>query len=172
MDDRNVAVYRATAPAVLDRWQEIGNALERWRTEIMAVFTAEGLSDDDITAGDVDGAILGARHDGGPVPEGWRIRGGHLVPHRGTRKGKQIAERLNAIVYPDPRVLPGMPKFARRAGGGPKLLVGVERIGDAVYARWARPIEEDRIDKALWQRIKLSEYYCAVEAAQEQEARA
>ena len=167
MGDRDLTVYRATGSTVLQRWHEVGDALKAWQAEVEAVFEQEGLGGDrPILYGDYDGRVLGVSYDGGPIPDGWRVQAARLTPHRGTREGKRIANLLDAIVYPDPRVLPGMPKHARPHGAPGLLIVEPELVGDTVFARWANPIEETHIDLTMWRRAKLSEYYLAKEAAE------
>lgn len=135
-------------------------------------------------------------HEGDPVPTGWRTwkdRSGQTIlsPHRGQKAGKALAARIATCQVPDmPQAhLPGMP--ADRPSTGGWRSPGLREMAGGVYLTWAlaslpeipaggpeREVhlgddEHDRrirlrndVDLAFWERVKLSEYYAAVEAAE------
>lgn len=126
----------------------------------------------------------------GPVPDDvpaglriWKPRNSlsHLVPHKSTKIGQEIAERVKELERaPDVRAaLPGMPSCA--LDGLTIMSPGVDVIDDAIYVYWSNdPDAADtgwsksakKVDPELWQRVKLSEYYAAKEAAEESEGAA
>lgn len=109
------------------------------------------------------------REDFKHPPEGWRVvsRGDVLMPKRTTAAGKELYKRIEDMgkqTPPDPRSLfDGMPReFHRMDGHGYNVHEpGLEVLGGKVYVVWS--IEPDGVDPKLWERVKLSTYYLAVE---------
>jgi hypothetical protein len=131
--------------------------------------------------------------DGDPVPTGWRVwkdRSGQntLTPHKARKAGQAATAKIQSCPVPDlPQShLPGMP--GDRICNGAWRSPGLREMAGAVYVTWAAdPLPEipadgpereahlgdvDRrirlnndVDLAYWERVKLSEYYAAVEAA-------
>ena len=166
-----LTVYRSTHPDALRRWHATTEAMDAWSEKMQATLITLGVDGREVWYDQVSGRIIGLGHTGGDdVPEGWRVdaRTGYLVPRRSTKAGKQIAAVLDGMRRPDPRALPGMP--AQVMAGVHFLTCGLEYMGGALYVRWSRPIPEKLVDSAIWERIKLSEYYAALEAHQAQEA--
>ncbi|SEN88043.1 hypothetical protein [Nonomuraea pusilla] len=164
-------VYRSTHPDVLSVWHASIEAREAWG-ELMETFLDEhGFGTRNVYVSH-SGRVLGVEHiEGEDVPDGWRIdsRTGYLMPRLASRKGKAIGASLAELTQPDPRdAMPGMPKtmFVSLA----LLTCGLALIDGALYATWSRPIPEERVDLTIWERVKLSEYYAAVEAAEAAQA--
>lgn len=171
MGDRDLTVYRTTHPDALAAWHTAAEARQVWGEQMKAFLDEHGFGDRNVYISH-HGRPLGITHaDGDPVPDGWRIdsRTGHLMPRLATRAGKKIEARLGELRQPDPRHnMPGMPMecFVSRA----LLTCGMRIIGGALYVEWGRLIPEDLIDLKVWQPVKLSEYYRALEANEEAEA--
>lgn len=163
--------YRTTHPDALAAWHAAADAREVWGEQMEAFLSEHGFGGRTIYVAH-SGRVLGVEHiDGEDVPEGWRIdsRTGYLMPRLAKRAGKQIDARLAELKQPDPRnAMPGMPRecFVSLA----LLTCGLALMGDALYATWSRPIPEDQVDLSIWEPVKLSVYYAAVEAFEESEA--
>ncbi|MFI7449578.1 hypothetical protein ACIBQX_18925 [Nonomuraea sp. NPDC049714] len=168
MNERDLTVYRTTNADVLKRWHETAKAREAWGEQMKAFLAEHGFGKRQVWTINITGYIAGIEHDDGDVPEGWRIdRYGRLVPRRSTKAGKAIAAKLDALRQPDPRAsLPGMPGECLVSLA--LLTCGLRVIDDALFATWSQPIPEERVDLDIWERIKLSEYYAAIEADDEQ----
>lgn len=102
-------------------------------------------------------------------PRGWRVAesdDGHaFIPDRRTVAGRHAASKLTGAAPPrDPRLdLPGMP--SRHWEGNHMLHPALQVLeGDTVlYVSWSEaPVSE--IDLAIWEPVRLSEFYAAVEA--------
>ncbi|HEX9355648.1 MAG TPA: hypothetical protein VF933_17750 [Streptosporangiaceae bacterium] len=111
-------------------------------------------------------------------PKGWRHShtADCAVPGKRTTIGRALAARLDEIQHPgDPmRHLPGMPSAMLHAGRLVTPGIRLLEDGQAIYVTWtaepdgARGIgsaEPLRVDHRLWQRVRLSEHYAAVERA-------
>jgi hypothetical protein len=135
-------------------------------------------------------------HADDPVPTGWRVwkdRNGQsiLTPHKGRKAGKDAQAKLQTCKVPNlPQAnLPGMP--GDRICNGAWRSPGLREMAGAVYVTWTAdalpeipasgPAREahlgdderqrkivlaNDVDLAIWERLKLSEYYAAVEAAE------
>lgn len=166
MSDKTV--YRSSHPDVLSAWetterkhQSIG-ILRRTLLDELGFEGRPGL----IT----DTHLLGVEHrpEHGPIPEGWRQDSRTpeaIVPDRRRSLGKKIAVRFEALRMPDPRSFPGMPGTC--VTGGRFLECSVREMDGALYVGWSHPIPEKHLDLDRWERVKLSEYYAAKEAADE-----
>lgn len=136
-------------------------------------------------------------HDDDPIPDGWRLRWFRetavLVPHRGTNLGRAAAAKVQGCPVPNlPQAdLPGMPgdrifDDSRMRSPGLREMAGAiwiswgatglpeipadgpereEHLGDDEQQRRVRLA--DHVDLAIWERVKLSAYYAAVEAQEE-----
>jgi hypothetical protein len=161
-------VYRTSHPDALAAWHSAAAAREAWADQMKAFLDEHGFGNRSVYIGH-SGRVLGINHEqGDDVPDGWRVdsRTGHLMPRLAKKAGKAIDARLAELHQPDPRdAMPGMPKecFVSLA----LLTCGLALIEGALYATWSRPIPEDQVDLTVWERIKLSEYYAAVEAQQD-----
>jgi hypothetical protein len=158
-------VYRSTHPEVLAPWEETEKAAEKIGKLRRAVLDELGFEG---RAGLItDRDLLGVEHraEHGPIPEGWRKDSrthDAIVPDRRRKLGKGIAQRFEQLRMPDPRRFQGMPGSC--ITGGTWLECGVREMGGALYVWWSQPIPESKVDLDLWERVKLSEYYAAVEA--------
>jgi hypothetical protein len=178
----DLIVFRSTNADVLADWASLldqrkadGDALHR--------FAAEVDPDHDrdlIQSGSSRTAVIGLGHTPGwPVPTGWRDvsnRGViHIVPRLSTKAGKAAAKRLGELQPADPRTMlanrHGVPTafFGSSAEGVRMFSPGVRQLGDALYVTWGAEPETPH-DPAKWERVKLSDYYAAVEQADEVEA--
>ncbi|REF00240.1 hypothetical protein [Thermomonospora umbrina] len=171
-------VYRSTHPDVLAHWDRAGSADAQtaWRARVDQVIADLGFPGRRFATSDgLRGVkVTGVEHPKDePVPAGWRRDGslpGAITPDRRRRLGKEVAERLDGLAAPNPRRdLPGgMPDVAFSSLR--LMRPGVARLGDAVVVTWSAEIDSgdaEHIDPAVWERIRLSEYYAAVEAEQD-----
>jgi hypothetical protein len=172
-------VYRSTHPDVLAHWEKTGSAEAQnaWRDRVNQALAELGFPGRRFatTNGFEDIEVTGVEHpDGEDIPVGWKRTkklAGAIVPDKRRAAGKRAAERLAALTAPNPRSkMPGGMPRACFAGTGMALMrPGVARHGEAVYVIWSAELEEPtatQIDTAIWERVKLSEYYAAVEAAE------
>lgn len=167
-------VYRSTHPDVMAAWrtaQEQAIEIGRQRRELLDSLGFVG-----IRALTTDTHILGVEHLAGEIPAGWRRdrqTSMAIVPNRRTKAGAEVGRQLDRLTMPDPRLIliGGMPHMVwpddevRTYWPGRRLLDG------AVWVTWGCDPEKSgrtvTIDPEVWQRMKLSEYYAAVEAAEE-----
>jgi hypothetical protein len=174
-------VYRTTDPEVLAAYRKAGDALEAYVAAVRAVLDAHGVGSYWIWAdtGWSPAMFRGIVIPGGEEPpRGWRIRGECAVPHKSTSAGRAVDTALKAVAYPgNPRgSLKGMPVMALTGLGlaHPR----VEFLGQdaALYVTWRTDPEcggevgrglDRSVDRTLWERIPLSVYYLAREAAPE-----
>ncbi|MGI5418686.1 hypothetical protein [Actinomadura luteofluorescens] len=173
-------VYRSTHPDVLAHWDAKGSreAQQAWRARVDATVADLGFEGrNPVVSETIFGAtVTGVQHPADqPIPDGWR-RHPHLddaiAPHKATKTGKAAAAQLRQLDLPNPRLgMPGgVPKVASAAHESAFLAPAVQRIGDAVYLRWSQEIaagDARLIDGAVWERVPLSEYYAAREAAEQ-----
>jgi hypothetical protein len=181
MSEPDKIVYRSTHPDVLAHWEKTGSAdaQRAWRKRVQEAIaelgfpgrrfaTTNGFDDIDVTA---------IEHpDSEDIPVGWKRTkklAGAIEPDKRRAAGKRAAERLAKLTAPNPRrKLPGgMPSMSFI--GHSLAKPGLARHGDAVYVTWSRELEDSEasnIDPAIWQRVKLSEYYAVLE--QQEEAKA
>lgn len=167
MSELDKTVYRTTNADVLKRWHDTNAAVTEWAKTLEIALEEMGVGGRMAFYDQVSGRVIGVAAHGGPIPEGWRRDRSHdrIVPARSTKPGKAIGARLDALRRPEVRDLPGMPKHAMP--GLCLLTVGLEEIDGVVYAKWSRPISEDEVDLAVWERVKLSEYFRVLEEQQE-----
>ncbi|GAA3958327.1 hypothetical protein GCM10023085_45950 [Actinomadura viridis] len=165
-------VYKSAHPDVLAHWENTAStsAQRQWRETVEETIADLGfLGRRFATQGST--RVIGVEHpQDEDIPEGWRRDRSlpeAIVPALRTSAGRKIDARLATLTRPDPRKdLPGgMPEvgFDMRRFAYP----GVAKHGDAVYVTWSidpAVSDADKIDPAVWQRIKLSEYYAALEA--------
>lgn len=172
--------YRSTHPTVLAAWRATQEQADEIVRQRKALLDELGFTGRPVL---VHGQrIIGVGHldEHGPVPDGWRRdrdTADVIVPDRRRAAGKALAARLDALTMPDPRRdLPscGMPEAASSAPRGRMYWPGMQLLGDAVYVTWGcdpeRVEENGQVDPAVWERVRLSEYYAAVEATEAAEA--
>lgn len=173
MNDKTV--YRSTHPDALAHEDGYKAAHANWKKRVDEALVELGFpaSRNIAMRGD---RVTGIEHpDSEPVPDGWRRDpklSSSITPFRSRKRGREIAAVLDGLTRPDPRRgLPGgMPHVAMAKGRMLFMHPGLRRVGDAVFVVWsAEPDDGDmrHLDPAIWERIKLSEYYAAVEAAEE-----
>jgi len=172
---RDLTVYRTEDPAVIAAYDAAQDAIAAYKQEIGE--TLERLGVGHLaplgTTGHRPGRFAGLGADGA-CPDGWRYntRCSCLTPDLRKAAGKAAAKALDAVRYPgDPRdALAGMPSELLVPGRW--LTCGVESMGGALYVTWAADAGAlgSAVDLALWQHVRLSEYYAAVERAEEAEA--
>lgn len=161
-------VYRTTNPDALAAWHSGADARDAWADQMEAFLDEHGFGKRRVYIGH-SGRVFGIESvDGEDLPDGWRIdsRTGYLMPRLAKKAGKQIDGRLAELIQPDPRnQMPGMPKhsFVSLA----MLTCGLELIDGALNATWSRPIPDSVVDLAVWEQVKLSDYYRAVEERDE-----
>lgn len=177
---RDPVVYRSTHPDVLAHWDATASAdaREAWRARVDAAVADLGFEGrDPVVSETVFGAtVTGIQHPADqPIPDGWRRHprlDGAVAPHKATKTGKAAAAELRKLDLPNPRLgMPGgVPKVASAAHESAFLAPAVQRIGDAVYLRWSQEItagDARLIDATVGERVLLSEYYAAREAAEQ-----
>lgn len=164
--------YRSEHPDVRAHIDRHTQAFKEWRENVR--ITLEDLG---FQAGRnvwmEDTRVVGILHPSGdPVPEGWRrdkrATEPVIVPARATKLGKQHARTLAALRQPDPRRgLPGgMPSQAMARDQIAFMHCGFRVLGEAAFVTWSsdlRDADADRIDSAIWEQIKLSEYFAVLE---------
>lgn len=165
-------VYRSTHPDVLEHWRRTGSAeaQQAWRERVNEVIADLGFPGHRFaTKGETE--VVGVEYpQDKPYPKGWRRNSklpSAISPDRRTTAGKGIGQRLDKVSRPNPRSgLPGgMPEVA--LAKHTFMHCGVRRIGDAIYVTWSSEIDSGdarHIDPAVWERVKTSEYYAALEA--------
>jgi hypothetical protein len=165
----DLVVYRSAHPEVLAHWHNTIQARKDWRVKVNETIADLGFPGRRFATN--GSRVIGVEHTDGDVPEGWRqdrdLRSA-IVPARRTTAGRRIGDRLDALRRVEFRDnLPGgMPHLACCATDMAFMRPGVVLLGDAVYVDWSGEIEErdaSHIDTDVWERIKLSEYYAAVE---------
>jgi hypothetical protein len=174
MPNDDKIVYRSTHPDVLAHWDKTGSAdaQRAWRERVQEAIAELGFPGRRVATTDGFEAIevTGVEHpDGEDIPIGWKRTkklAGAIEPDKRRAAGKRAAERLAKLTAPNPRrKLPGgMPSMSFI--GHRLARPGIGRYGDAVYVTWSRELEDSEarnIDPAVWERVKLSEYYAALE---------
>lgn len=176
MSDTDKIVYRSTHSDVLAHWERTGSAdaQNTWREQVNAALSTLGFPGQKFvtTSGFDNTEVTGVDHpEGEDIPAGWKQHKGlpsAITPDKRRAAGKRAAARLAELTAPNPRRrLPGEMPGACFAGTGMALMrPGIARHGDAVYVTWPRELEQptaDNIDTAVWERVKLSEYYAGRE---------
>jgi hypothetical protein len=172
-------VFRSTHPDTLAAWDDVhkrAEEVDRARRTLLDELGFEGRPG---FIGDI--GIYGVQHldEHGPVPDGWRRDANTyeaIVPDRRRKIGKEVGEKFEALNMPDLRkALPGrMPVTVLNLEISKRHWPAIKRFDDAVYVVWGCDPEKlergDRIDSKVWERIKLSEYYAVVEAAEAAQA--
>jgi hypothetical protein len=174
MTETDKIVYRSTHPDVLAHWQNTASAEAQsvWREKVNKTLADLGFPGRRFATSDGfdDCHVVGVEHpEGEDIPAGWRRHKDlpvAITPDKRRAAGKRAVERLAAIPRPNPRKkLPGgMPHVG--FGISRFLKAGIARYGDAVYVTWSGELEKgdaSNIDPAVWERVKLSEYYAARE---------
>ncbi|WP_436759386.1 hypothetical protein [Streptosporangium sp. V21-05] len=172
----DLTVYRSTHPDVLGAWHAAEQRAADITTQRKAFLAAHGFEGRSIAT--KGRWMIGVAHpEDQPIPDGWRLDrdlDGAIVPARRTRVGKQLGKRLDQLAMPSARKnLPGgMPEMAW--GDHHVFRPGITLINNALidnnalYVKWGCDPEAIdstvKIDPAVWQRMKLSEYYAVLEA--------
>ncbi|MEU8199481.1 hypothetical protein AB0C10_37430 [Microbispora amethystogenes] len=162
-------VFRSSHPDVLAKWDARQRDIADWRDRFHAECAKLGIDPDKVQGNTWSGTITGVTYDDGdPIPEGWRHdkRSGHLRPALKTAAGKRIAAVLKTMRRPEPADdVPGMPYTYWPDDDNRIYRVRMRLNGDVLYAVWPRPVGDDLgVDLALWEPVKLSEFYAMVEA--------
>jgi hypothetical protein len=179
----DLIVYRSRAPEVLEAHKAAREATRTYAKQTQAVLDAAGVGGYKVwlSTGHWDyGAFRGIDiPEGQEVPRGWRKAKDFAVPDKRTKAGRETGAALRAVKHPgDPMAqVPGMPLDILTPGGFQSPGVRVLEDGAALYVTWRRDPNEaqgsfsgkyEPVDTTLWGRVKLSEYYAAVEAAEAQ----
>lgn len=177
-------VFITTDPEIVDLHRQWTDAYKAFGTQIREL--SETLLPGQerspiIRNGFGDTHLCGFSAEGG-VPDGWRSidtgRGpGFIYPNKRSKVGKQMAQRIDALVYKDPRrQLPGMPSEKwvpnERGDGSFRVISPSIRVIDGtMFVVWrADPRKDDamgnpNVDTSIWEPCLLSKYYTATEAA-------
>lgn len=111
-----------------------------------------------------------AYFEGEKLPQGWRETDGRILPDKRLKAGKAAAADIDALNAGAPKSLishvEGMPHRAMRGShvGSP----GAFRHNGAVYVHWS--VMPEGVDGAIWDELKLSEFYAAQESYEADEA--
>jgi hypothetical protein len=174
-------VYVSRQPEVVGAWLAGEEALRAYVKQTRAVLNERGLGEYKVwrsTSGWRPWEFRGLDVPQDEfAPEGWRLNKSRefAVPDKRTKAGKQIAAALAAVKHPgNPGDdLPGMPADVLVGGGFQTPAIRLLEDRTALYVAWrtdpagCRESFRSRsvaIDRDLWERAKLSDYYAAVEA--------
>jgi hypothetical protein len=167
-------VYRSNHPDALAHRDMQPKLYEEWRSKVEGVLTAFGFPQDSslMLRGQAFVGVVFPQDK--PLPEGWRrdrAMPEAIVPARRTTPGRKAAKLLDDLPQPDPRDhLPGgMPRKVFAAAGMALMSPGLDDLGGYVVVTWSDEMEKptaDRIDPAVWERVKLSEYWAMRETAE------
>lgn len=164
-------VYKSTHQAVLDYWDHIHDEQTAYPKRVREYAEQHGMGPHIYYLGSRVRAFewTGSLDD---IPNGWRHATQEststvtlIRPNLRSKLGKKIDQELADLgKIPSTSGCPGLPHtvFYRTDGGtsyfeSPRL----KKIGDTIYARFRAAAVE--ADTELWEQIKLSEYYLAVE---------
>ena len=164
-------VYRSTHPDVIAHMDRHAEAYTAWRERLKDALTELGFDGAAVWMSD-DFVVGIVRQRGAELPDGWRwdkkASEPVIVPARKTAEGKRVWRVLDGLKQPDPRnQMPGgMPRRTTAVSEMAFLSCGFRRVGDTAYVTWSAEPDVRRIDAEIWKRIKLSEYYAAIEDAE------
>jgi hypothetical protein len=168
-------VYKSTHPDVLAHHIRHTERSTAWHHQLKTAIADLGFEGANVWM--ADNTVAGiVRPRGAEVPHGWRwdrtAAEPVIVPARKTAEGKRLGRLLEGLTRPDVRTqMPGgMPRHSTAAREIAFLSCGFVQVGGAVFVTWSTEIrssDADRIDPAVWERIKLSEFYAAIEAQSE-----
>lgn len=169
------AVYRSTAPQIVEYWAELQRRNEAFTAHVDAVLDDYPQHKAAIQRQYGGGRnLFGLFGDEDPgKPWKYSRRDGCWVPNGRSTAGKALKERLASVCFRRTAV-PGMPGgyFSERAGV--MYDPGQFHDGKALWVFWGVAPElveaEKGFDPALWERGKLSEYWAAKEAVTEKAA--
>lgn len=182
------AVYRALDPAAIVALRDQCDAEHQaWFDQVKALITeVDPVTERRVmthTGWSPSRRLAGYTHPNrnSPVPEGWRVdKQDCLVPRRTGAVGKAWAAKFDALVVAPKDIrdrLPGgMPSYAMY---GLRVHSPAIDFGAEVYVQWAydpelagdpedieegstRGVRVKTIDPAVWERMKLSDYYKAM----------
>jgi hypothetical protein len=178
-------VYRSRSPEVLAAMRAANESVQAYVRATNQVLDDAGAGNYATwrdTSGSRAGRFVGLDipQDEFP-PKGWRMLSKYAVPDKRTKAGKQAVAALAAIRHPgDPRhSLIGMPPDVSTTIGFTSCGTRFLEDGTALYVWWRIDPAACResfsrgkfeIDRTLWEPVRLSEYYAAVEAADAAEA--
>jgi hypothetical protein len=166
-------VYRSTHDAALAAWDAAHARAEEIGKARRALLDELGFAGRPALIDERD--IIGVQHlpEHGPIPSGWRHdrdTSNAIVPDKRNREGKTVAEKLGKLRMPGRGALlvGGLPEMALDLDTSRAHWPSIARMDGAIYVRYGCDPEKkergNRIDFQIWERIKLSEYYLAVEA--------
>jgi hypothetical protein len=171
------AVFKATRPDLIDAYDQRTTELwEEYRAKIKALMEEWGVEQlscrDDWNGGQFVTGYVPARSED-PKPGFRKDRdSGFMVPAKRTAEGKAHVQRIKDVHYA-PGKKPGLPSTVLGQGYmGPFTL---RKLGGVWYAVLTVPLgsPEERgsslreVDRDVWEPAKLSEYFLAVEAEEE-----
>jgi hypothetical protein len=168
------AVFKSRAPHLIEEYEAKANArFEEYKAKAIALKNELGVEQLAVNSGWGDIRVTGyvdPDRNAEPKP-GWRrdSKTGFMKPALRTPEGKAIAQRLKGIWYVAGEK-PGLPSIVMGDGYmGPFTL---KKLGDAWYAYITVPLRSyaadlNEVDVQLWEPAKLSEYFSALEAAEE-----
>lgn len=169
-------VYRTRDPEVLAAYRAAWDAIRAYVDAVKAVLDEYGAGEYQVWTdanGFHPGQICGIDipEDRDP-PEGWRMQGDYAVPDKRTGKGRALCKALESVTHPgDPlSALDGMPSLVFTGTGLARPGAVPLEDGTGLYVTWTTGPEQCRdgeVDRAIWERVKLSEYHAAKEAAAE-----
>lgn len=190
------AVYRSTAPAVLERLARFDRERRAWSDAVEALWREAGFPEGTVAWITRGGVAWGDRlsglqlPEGATAPKGWvaaKDRDGHYLPNRGSKVGRAAGDLVKQLgtapsigsVLTDcgmPRLIMSglsMRQPALNSEGEPPTALWVgwsidpEAVALHARANGGEPRRENGdIDMAHWDRVPLSEFYALIEAGQ------
>jgi hypothetical protein len=177
MSKTPTAVYKCLQPELVDAYEKrVEEIYAAYRVKTKALMEEWG----------VEELCQRSNYDGnwitGYVPKDWKEEpkpgfrkdrdSGFMVPAKRTAEGKAIVKRLEDVQYVPGRK-PGLPKMIWGEGYmGP---MSIEKLNGTWFAYCTVPLREpdakgsrgdglSEVDPAIWEPVKLSEYFLAAEA--------
>lgn len=165
------AVFKSTHPDVLAAWDKAESDWQTYRDAVNAFrdrYPTQRVIVADLTEGRE--CVVGLDGDPANPPPGpwrWTLKA-RFVPDKRSNAGKLLAIEMKNLAYTPPPI-PGQPGLI--ISDGLWHSCGFHVYDGVAFADWSCGYEtverNDRFDPTIWVRAKLSEYYAAVEAAEE-----
>lgn len=166
--------YRCTDPSVAEAFQAWKHEYDTHRRRVIDEAAAIGKNTGALMTKTVFGnRIVGlAPDDPNDPPAGWKYmrNKNKLYPDRRTKAGKQAAAWLDSA-QPKAHIeflhQHGMP--SDHMNGGQCYTPGAQLVDGELLVNWGCDLPAERVT-GPWERIPLSRYYAAIEAAEKAEA--
>lgn len=169
------AFYRSTHPDVVAAWDDTQRRYREWHAATGAFIARyPGRHGRQRRSGS---SLWFVGLDGETKPDvGWRFSGGTWVADKRTKAGKALAGEIAALEVTSLGRLPGIPLVIISVEDGMWHDPGIRCIDGVVWVSYGCSAEEVErgkgVDSVLWDRVKASEYYAAIESADSDPERA